>query len=143
MNIAVEHVTADVPVTVMRLAGELDASNYQELIRQAEELYQAGTRHLLLDLSELSFLASSGLVALHSMALTLRGEKAPDPEAGWDIVHAIGHEVSTATTPQSRLKLLKPQPRVVRTLDVSGFSRLLSVYDDQEEALASFAPAGI
>jgi anti-anti-sigma factor len=142
MNITVDNVAAGVPVTVMRLAGELDASNYQEIIGHAETLYQDGARYLLLDLSELTFLSSSGLVALHSVALTMRGEKAPDPEAGWDLVHAMGHEVAGTTGPHASLKLLKPQPRVARTLDVSGFSRLLSVYGDQEEALASFAAAG-
>jgi anti-anti-sigma factor len=141
MNIIVDQVAAGVPVTVMRLAGELDASNYQEIIGRAEALYQDGARHLLLDLSDLTFLSSSGLVALHSIALTMRGEKAPDPEAGWDLVHAMGNEVAASTGPQRSLKLLNPQSRVARTLDVSGFSRLFSIYSDQEEALASFAAA--
>ena len=66
MNIMVENVVAGVPVTVLRLEGELDASNYRQLITQTDSLYRDGTRHLLVDLSELAFLSSSGLVALHS-----------------------------------------------------------------------------
>jgi anti-anti-sigma regulatory factor len=141
MNIMVENVVAGVPVTVLRLEGELDASNYRQLINKTDSLYRDGTRHLLVDLSELAFLSSSGLVALHSIALTLRGEKPPDPEAGWDVFHAISHDIETQSGPQANIKLVSPQPRVARTLDVSGFSRVLPVYADRETALASFAPA--
>ena len=64
-----------VPVTVMRLSGELDASNYESLIKQTQSLYNSGTRNLLLDLEGLEFVSSSGLIALHTMALIMRGEK--------------------------------------------------------------------
>ena len=139
MNIMVENLVAGVPVTVVRLEGELDASNYQEFITRANSLYRDGTRHVLLDLSDLSFLSSSGLVALHSVALTMRGEKPPDPAAGWDVFHAISHDLDRQPGPQANIKLVNPQPRVARTLEVSGFSRLLPIFSDKEAALASFA----
>lgn len=141
MNISVENVVADVPVTVMHLEGELDASNYQDLMARAGALYGAGTRYLLLDLTDLSFLSSSGLVALHSVALTMRGEKPLDPEAGWDAFHAMSHDVETQAGQQTNYGLLSPQPRVARTLEISGFTRVLPVFSEREEALASFAAA--
>lgn len=138
MDITVENVVADVAVTVLRLVGELDASNYQELIARAETLYREGARNMLIDLSDLSFLSSSGLVALHSIALTLRGEKAPDPEAGWGVFHAMSHDIEAQPSPQANIKLVNPQPRVARTLEVSGFSRVLPVFTDREAALSAF-----
>ena len=39
----------------------------------------AGTRQLVIDLSNVSFLSSSGLVALHSAALVMRGDEPPSP----------------------------------------------------------------
>jgi anti-anti-sigma factor len=65
MQTRVDRVDAGVPVTVMALDGELDASNYLRLVDDVRELYASGTRNLLLDLADLSFIASSGLVALY------------------------------------------------------------------------------
>jgi anti-anti-sigma regulatory factor len=141
VNISFENVVAGVPVTVMRLDGELDASNYQEVMNRANNLYQGGTSHLLLDLTDLSFLSSSGLIALHSVALTMRGEKPVDPETGWSAIHAMSHEMESQPGPQGNFGLLNPQPRVARTLEISGFSRVVPVFTDRDEALASFAAA--
>jgi anti-anti-sigma regulatory factor len=139
MNIMVENLVAGVPVTVVRLEGELDASNYQEFIARADSLYRDGIRHVLIDLTDLSFLSSSGLVALHSVALTMRGETPPDPAAGWDVFHTMSHDLEAQPGPQDNIKLVNPQPRVARTLEISGFSRLLPIFSDREAALASFA----
>ncbi len=56
-------------VAVLGLDGELDASNYRELMTTGEELYAAGVRTLVLDMSDLEYMSSSGIVALHSLAL--------------------------------------------------------------------------
>src|SRR4029453_14292834 len=82
-----------VPITVVTLDGELDASNFERLIDDVRGLYDAGTRDLLLDLSGLTFLASSGLVALPSIVRILHGEPPPDPEAGWGALHELGLDV--------------------------------------------------
>ena len=82
MQTRVERVEANVPVTVMALDGELDASNYLHLVDDVRELYAAGTRALLIDLTDLSFIASSGLVALFSIVKVMNGEEPPDPEYG-------------------------------------------------------------
>jgi anti-anti-sigma regulatory factor len=139
MKISVEHVEASVPVTVMSLEGELDASCYLEVIDRARLLYQAGTRNLLLDLTNMSFMASSGLVSLHSVALIMRGEQPPDPEAGWGAFHAIANELERAAGHEAHCKLLNPQPRVIKTLETTGFEKILAVYTDRQAALASFS----
>ena len=90
MNMSVSDAKGNVPVTVIKIDGQLDGQNYQDLISKAQELYKAGTRDFLLDLSELNYISSAGLVALHSMALLARGEELPDTEvdglpiAPWD-----------------------------------------------------------
>ncbi len=66
---------ANSPTTViLELDGELDASNYLDVIDRVRQVYAGGARQLVLDLSNLSFLSSSGLVALHSAALIMRNE---------------------------------------------------------------------
>jgi anti-anti-sigma factor len=138
VNITTEQTQGNVPVTIMKLQGELDASCYLDVIEKGRELYAAGTRDLLLDLSELSFMASSGLVALHSIALLMRGEEPPDPEGGWSAFRAIGLDTESGAGYEAHCKLLDPQPRVLKTLEVTGLKRILEVFTDREAAVASF-----
>jgi anti-anti-sigma regulatory factor len=125
-----------VPVTVLCPQGELDASNYQELVVAAQEVVRGGGQDILLDLGQTTYMSSSGLVALQSMAALLRGEEPPDPEAGWTAYRAVDRDRDTGF--QVHLKLLNPQPRVDHVLDMVGFKRFLEVHADLETAVASF-----
>jgi anti-anti-sigma factor len=137
MDITVTKVQgASCPVTVLGTHGDLDASNYQELITKVKELYDAGARDMLLDLSDTPYMSSSGLVALQSIAAMLRGEEPPDPETGWSAIRAIDRQRDAGL--QEHLKLLEPQPRVDRVLETVGFKRFLEIYADLDSALASF-----
>jgi anti-anti-sigma regulatory factor len=123
-------------VTVVHIDGDLDGSNYQELIAKARELYAAGARHLLLDMSNMPYMGSSGLVALHSIALLLRGEAPPDPESGWNAFHTIARDRGAGVQPY--VKLLNPQPKVSRTLEMTGMKEFFDIHTDQAMAIASF-----
>jgi anti-anti-sigma regulatory factor len=138
MNISVEHVQGKVLVTIMHLQGELDASCYMDVIEKAKELHKAGTRDLLLDLSEMPFMSSSGLVSLHNIAMLMRGEEPPDPEAGWGAMHSMADTVEGASGYEIHCKLLNPHPRVEKTLAITGFNNIFEVLADREKAIASF-----
>lgn len=139
MKILVEQVEATVPVTVMSLDGELDATCYLDVIDKAKSLYQSGTRDLLMDLSKMSFMSSSGLVSLHSIALIMRGDQPPDPEAGWGTFRAIARDVEQKTGYEAHCKLLNPQPLAVKALETAGFDKILAIYTDRQTALDSFS----
>jgi len=133
LNIQVTREDADTPVAVMTLEGELDAATYLDAIAAGRDLVAHGTTNILLDLSQLTYMASSGLFVLHSVAMLLRGEEPPDPEAGWSGIHeAVHHETS------KQLKLLSPQPQVERVLERSGEKRFFETFTDRSAALASF-----
>ena len=136
MKITVSQAQGRVEVTVLRPHGDLDASSYTELIAAAQEVHQAGASDILLDLGDTPYMSSSGLVALQSIAALLRDEEPPDLEAGWDAIRALRRGPETGL--QEHLKLLSPQPRVARVLEMVGFTRFLEVYSDQEDAVASF-----
>lgn len=138
LDVTLETVQGAVPVTVMRLDGELDASNFEKLIAQTQTLHAEGTRDLLLDLEKLNFLSSSGLVAFHRMALVMRGEALDAADEGWGAFHAISREVEKGGGPEAHYKLLKPQTTVRKVLDTSGFSRIMAIFEDEGQALASF-----
>jgi len=136
MLMTVEQVQGKAPVTILKLQGDLDGSNYLAVIDKVKELYTAGARRLLVDMSEMHFMSSAGLVALHSMVLLFRGQTLPEGELGWDSIHAI--ERDQESSDQKWVKLLNPQPRVCRTLEVTGLIRFFEVHTDQAAAIDSF-----
>ena len=136
MNISVSQAQGNVPVTVIKLDGQLDGQNFQELITKAQELHSVGARDFLLDLSDLTYISSAGLVALHSVALMTRGEELPDLEGGWSAYRSMGRTSESGV--QKHVKLLNPRSEVMGVLDMVGFSSVFEIYTDREEAVNSF-----
>ncbi len=136
MNITTEQAQARVPVTILRPHGEVDGSNYREVIDRARELYQTGARHLLIDLADTPYMSSAGLVALHSIALLYMGNQPPDLEDGWRAIRAVGEAGGGEAQPNVRL--LNLQPKVTRVLDQTGLLTFFETYSDQATAVASF-----
>jgi len=136
MDITVQQIQARVPVTILQTHGDLDASNYQDLIAKGKEVYEAGARDILLDMSDTPFMGSSGLAALHSLALLVRGDELPDLESGWNVFHEIDRDRDSGL--QKHIKLLNLQPQVDRTLEMTGLKQFFEVHTDLETAIASF-----
>jgi anti-anti-sigma factor len=136
MNISVSQAQGRVPVTILKLDGQLDGQNFQDLISKAQELYSAGTRDFLLDLSDLTYISSAGLVALHSVALLTRGEEVPDMEGGWAAYRSMGR--SSEAGIQKHVKLLNPRNEIMGVLDMVGFSNVFEIFTDRDEAVNSF-----
>jgi anti-anti-sigma regulatory factor len=137
-SITTSQVRGQVPVTVLQPHGEVDAANYRDLIAAAQAAYADGARYMLLDLSDVPFMSSSGLVALQSIAALMRGDTMPDSEHGWAAFRAIDRDREAGA--QTRFKLLDPQPRVSHVLEVTGLDHFLEVWDDLDQAVASFSP---
>ena len=136
MHITAEQQAARVPVTILRLQGDLDGSNYLDLIAAAKTAQQEGAKSLLLDLGKVPYMSSAGLVALHSAVQLLRGEQPPDPAAGWSTLKSVA--LDRTDTAQQLVKLLDPQPRVMHTLELSGMNVFFEIYTDEAAAIASF-----
>lgn len=137
-NYTIDQAYGPEPVTVMRLEGELDASNYESLVAETQLLHDKGMRNLLLDLAQLTFVSSAGLIALHRIALIMRGEVLQEAEEGWGAFHAASFDMDTSGEKEKHFKLLNPQPLVRKVLDTSGFSNVLPIFDDEREAVTSF-----
>ncbi|MBN2549880.1 MAG: STAS domain-containing protein [Anaerolineales bacterium] len=121
-------------VTIVKPHGAIDASSYTLLIERARELYHGGMRLMLLDLSDVPYMSSSGIVALHTAALLLRGET---PSAsGWETAHAIDRDIDKGF--QKNMKLLNPQPNVQRVLEMVGLNRFFQIFTDLNQAIESF-----
>src|SRR5204862_1426395 len=123
MTIDVERLGGTTPVTVIALAGELDASNYEQVIDVARNAYADGARGLVLDLEHLTFMASSGLFALHSAVRIMGGETPPDPEEGWSALHQMSMDEAAQA---SNLRLAAAQEPIARVLERTGMLGLVA-----------------
>jgi anti-anti-sigma regulatory factor len=133
VNTTVDRVSPE--VAVLALDGELDASNYRELIATGSGLYADGARSLILDLSKLAYMSSSGIVALHSLALIFRGQQPPDPEAGWAAIHAVSADTAAGEA-ADQVRLVAPTPAIDSVLERTGLRRILPVFPDRDAAMA-------
>ncbi len=138
MTIDVEHLTGTPPVTVVALDGELDASNYEQVIEVVRDAYDRGARGLVLDMSKLTFMASSGLFALHSAIRIMRGETPPDPEAGWGALHQMSHDHESD---MSTVRLAACQDAIARVLERTGMLQLFGIDASRDEAVAALRGA--
>lgn len=136
MEITVSKQTGRVDVTVVGLKGELDGQTYQMLIDRAKELYASGARDFLLDMSELTYVSSAGLVAMHTVALLLRGDSAPESDDGWASMKSA-KKVSDEKM-QEHMKLLNPRAEVRSVLEMVGFDRVFETHSNLDDAVKSF-----
>ncbi len=132
MNIAVSQQPGRVPVTVFRITGEINTNTYEQLQEQARQAFTAGTRNLLLDLSEVPYVSSAGIRALNNIFNLLRTE-APGESA-----EAMSKGLRDGTFKSPHLKLLNPSDMVVKTLNMAGVDMFLEIHSDFDAAIASF-----
>lgn len=118
LTISTEQKQADVPVTVFKLRGWLDAQSEEQLLEAARTSYDEGARFLLIDMSDLDTLTSAGMRALQKVyqIFTPREDQ-----------HKIAH-----------LKLCNAPPQIYNVLGITGFLQNIPMYESQESALQSF-----
>ena len=102
-------------VIIVDLNGRLVMGTGDELLREVmNELLAEDWKKIILNLKEVTIMDSSGIGELVS---------------GWKVAKRFDAQV----------KLLRPQPQVQRTLLLTQLLPLLEVFDDETEAVASFA----
>lgn len=138
MTIDLDLVEGSPLVAVVALAGELDASNYERVIEKVRQAYELRARGLVLDLAGLTFMASSGLFALHSAVRIMRGEEPPDPEAGWGALHEVAHDHDS---PAPNVRIAAAQDAITRVLERTGMTRLFGMDATRADAVAALQGA--
>lgn len=137
MDITTERPSTD--VAVIGLTGELDGSNFEQVIDAGRAARDAGAQRIVIDLAGLTYMGSSGLVAIHSIALLMRGQEPTSPEDGWQALHDLGTAAARDAAPG--VVLAGPPPSIERVLDRSGMLGLFPVHADRDSAVAA-ATAG-
>jgi anti-anti-sigma factor len=96
---------------ILELAGDLTYSNREQFKTAVEAVWQKGCRHLILHMGGVRFLDSSGLGLL---ALASQDFKAS----------------------QGTVSIAEPQSYVREILVLANISKLIPVYDNEQDALA-------
>ena len=129
ISVRIEH--AREAIAVMKISGEIDASNFTEVVDKAQEIYGNPARDLILDLSDVPGISSTGQVAIHKIALIYSGvPQKVEADENPDFTHS--------STARKHVKLLSPQPEVDKTLEKAGLKLFFKVFKDLESAIQSF-----
>ncbi|MCJ7513544.1 MAG: STAS domain-containing protein [Anaerolineales bacterium] len=100
-------------VAVVTISGRIDSATSAEFEAALQDAIAKGKRNLILDMSQVEFLSSSGLRVLVTTLKTLR-------KTGGDICIA------------------QPSQRARDAIDIAGLDVLFKSFDDREAAIASF-----
>lgn len=119
------------PIAIMKLKGDINASNFVQVSDKAQELYMNPARNLIIDLSEVPGISSTGLAAIHKIALLYSGV----PQK---VEENVNPDFTHSSNARKHVKLLNPQPEVDKTLEAAGLKLFFKIFKDLESALASF-----
>lgn len=134
LNISIRQ--SDEPIAIMQIKGDINASNFLEVVNKAQELYNNPARNLILDLSEVASVSTTGLVALHKIALIYSGvPQEMDTEAA---AQERRPDFTHHSNARKFVKLLNPQPDVDKALERAGMKLFFKVFKDLESAIQSF-----
>jgi len=116
-ELKIEHATEslnDRAVQILRLEGYVDAHTFTEFEEELTKLVEGGHYNLLLDLEKLTYINSTGLGLLMATFRQVR-------QHGGDLVIA------------------KMSDKITNIFNLLGFSRLISTYATEQEAMQKFA----
>lgn len=120
LNIMVGKEQGNVPVTVLRVEGDIDAATHNILEEKGSEVIAAGASNILLDLSGVHYMGSAGFRAIHA------------------ITNMLDNSESVGIAKSKHLKLYNPSDEVSRVIKTLGFDSFLEIHRDRDEAVNSF-----
>jgi anti-anti-sigma factor len=136
MQISFSKQQGNVPVVVMTLTGNIDASSYTDVIQKAQEAFDEGARNLLIDLGAVPYVSSAGLMSLHTVVKIFAGQSVQPKDGGRPSFRAINKDQDDAV--RAHVKLLNPQPAVEQVLEMVGLKLFFDIHTNLETAVNSF-----
>ncbi|MEW6141666.1 MAG: STAS domain-containing protein [Chloroflexota bacterium] len=100
-------------VVVVSMAGRLDAYAANDAERRLDSLISANQVRLVVDLTKLDYISSSGLRVLLATLKKVRKQ-------------------------QGDIRLAALQPYVKEVFDIAGFTQLFKIFDKPDDAVTSF-----
>lgn len=120
------------PITVIHVDGNIDSATYDEFQTKAEGLVTAGARDILIDLTNVRFVSSAGIRAIHGLFNKLR-TLSPDIND-----EEMRKGINAGTYKSPHLKLLNPSKESAITFEMTGLDMYIDIFTDLKKAIASF-----
>jgi anti-anti-sigma regulatory factor len=136
MQITTSTMQGRVPVAVLHLDGNLDASNFTDVIQKSQELYDSGARDLLIDLSKVPYISSAGLMSIHTLSLIFTGQSIQTGSSGRTTFRSLNPGRDKAA--REHVKMLGLQKAVSDVFEMVGLKEFFETFDDIESAVKSF-----
>jgi len=107
-------ITRNDDVITANVSGRIDGSNAHEFASTLKNAITSRDRALIMDIGDLHYISSAGLRAILMTAKTLQSRK-------------------------SRFALCSMSGQIREIFEVSGFDKIISIYDSQAEACAALS----
>jgi anti-anti-sigma factor len=120
LSILVGNERGNVPVTVLKVEGDIDANTYKDLQDKAAEVIGGGAENILLDLGSVEYMGSAGFRAIHAIA------------------NMLNKEQKQGMYKSEHVKLLNPKGEVARVIKTLGFDSFLEIHTDRQAAIDSY-----
>ena len=108
------HVTAQEQVTLIEVIGRIDSMNATELGATLNDQIAQGSKQIVLDLSQVSYMSSAGLRELVAAYRKVQGETGD-------------------------LRLAQPSSRVQDVLEMSGLDTIFQIFPTPNAAVGSYS----
>lgn len=133
MEIKASTMTGRVPVTVVHVEGDVDASTADAFQANVLSLIESGARHILLDMEHVPFLSSAGLRALHQIFNKLR-----DVNEDSVTEEEMRKGINEGTYKSPHLKLLHLSENTRALFRSAGFDMYIETFTNRQAAINSF-----
>jgi anti-anti-sigma factor len=123
------------PVTILHVLDRINMGNADQLEQAARDAYQQGSRNMLIDLTGVPSITSAGLRAI-LVVYKLLGSERSDHE---QVSSAAKTGSPDQPSKSAYLKLLNASLEVRKVLRIAGFEDYLEIFNDRDEAIASYS----
>lgn len=130
MELYVSELSGSVPITKIRIIGDL--SDGDKLKSVVDTAVKNGSRHILLDLTDVPFVSSAGLRGIHAAFERLNDAHGVESKT-------LSKGITAGTYKSPYLKLVNPSKNAMRALSVGGFDMFLETHSDESAAIGAFS----
>ena len=125
-------INTHVPVTVIRINGSIDSSNFKMFQDYVDRQVEQGARFILLNFEDVSHISSAGLRVVHNLFNSLRSlhKDVDDSE--------LRKKMSAGEYKSPYIKLTNLEKNVSAVFNMGGFDIYLQIFQDENTAVNSF-----